>query len=175
MKIPPSGPNSGLEPVAEQIDQQQQQRQLRQREEQVGQPHQRMSECAARHAGERPDHRADDDGDRHRGEANRERDPAAIDHAGENILSEVVGAEGMGERGAFEARVEIDVVDADAPDEGTEHHRHDQDEQQDRADHGELVAAIAPPGLAPGRPGRPPLSGGRCEGQASHKGHPRSG
>ncbi len=77
-----------------------------------------------------PDQRADDDGDRHRSEADRERDASAIDHAGENILPEIVGAEGMGERGGFEPRVEIDVVDADAPDERAEHDSHDQDEQQ---------------------------------------------
>ena len=39
----------------------------------------------------------------HRGEADRERDAPAIDHAGENVLAEIVGAEGMGERGALEA------------------------------------------------------------------------
>ena len=40
MNTPPSGPNSRLEGIAEQIDHQQQQGQLRQRQEEIGQPHQ---------------------------------------------------------------------------------------------------------------------------------------
>ena len=167
------GAERGLEPVAEQIDQEQQQRQLRQRQEEVGEPHQRMPERAARHAGERADQRADNDRDRHRGKTDRERDASAIDHAGENVLPQIIGAEGMGERGPSRPRVEIDLVDADAPDEGAENHRRDQNQQQHRADHRKLVTAIAPPGLAPRRLGGPPLSGGRCEGQASHTARPR--
>ena len=124
--MPPSGPNDGLERVAEQVDQQQQQRQLRQRQEQIGQPHQPVAERAARHARERADQRADEHRDHHRGKPDGERDAPAIDHAGEDVLPQIVGAEGMGERGPFEPRGEIDVVDGDAPEPGAEHHRRDQ-------------------------------------------------
>ena len=39
----------------------------------------------------------------HRGKADRKRDAAAIDHAGEDVLPQIVGAERMGERGTLEA------------------------------------------------------------------------
>ncbi|MGY2939366.1 hypothetical protein ACVWZ6_008968 [Bradyrhizobium sp. GM6.1] len=131
-----------------------------------------MAERAARHAGERADQHTDKDRDQHRGETDRERDAPAIDHAGEDILPEIVGAKGMGQRRPLHARHDVDVVDLDPPDKGADHHRQDQNEEQERADHGKLVAAIAPPRLAPGRVDAP-LSGGRCEGQASHKERPR--
>ena len=46
-------PHQRLQRVAEQVDDQQQHRQRRQRQEQVGQPHQRGIDAAARHAGDR--------------------------------------------------------------------------------------------------------------------------
>ncbi len=91
-------PDQRLQRVAEQVDEQQQQRQLRQRQEQVGQPHQRSVDAAARDAGERADDRADDDRHQHRREPDRERDASAVEHAREQILAEIVGAERMRSR-----------------------------------------------------------------------------
>ena len=92
-------PEGGLQAVPEQVDDQQQERQLRQGQEQVRHPHQDRVEHAARHAGERADHDADDHGrDQHRREADRERDAAAIDHTGEEVLAEIVRAERDGPR-----------------------------------------------------------------------------
>ena len=88
-------PEQRRQRVAKQVDDQQQHRQLRQRQEQVDQPHQRGVDAAARDAGDRADEGADDDGDRHRREADRERDPPAIQHARQQILAEIVGAERM--------------------------------------------------------------------------------
>ena len=117
MNTPPSTPNGGFEGIAEQVDHQQQQRQRRQRQEQVGEPHQRRADPAARHAGGGADRRADDHRDHHGGEADRERDAPAVEHACEQVLPEIVGAERMRPRRRLHARGEIDVVDRDAPDE----------------------------------------------------------
>ena len=57
------------------------------------------------------------DRDQHRGEADRERDTPAIDHARQNVLAEIVGAEGMRQRRPLQPRHEVDVVDLDPPDE----------------------------------------------------------
>ena len=54
------------------------------------------------------------DRDHHGGEADRERDASAVEHAGEQVLPEIVGAERMRPRRRLQARGEIDVVDRDA-------------------------------------------------------------
>ena len=86
-------PEDGLEGVAEEIDHQQQQRQRRQRQEQVGEPHQARADTAARHAGDGADDGADHDGDHHGGQADGERDAPAIEHARQQVLAEIVGAQ----------------------------------------------------------------------------------
>ena len=111
MNTPPSGAERGFQRVAEQIDHQQQQRQRRQRQEQVGEPHQRRADPAARHAGDRADDGADADRDHHGGEPDRERDAPAVEHAREQVLAEIVGAERMRPGGRLQARGEVDVVD----------------------------------------------------------------
>ena len=63
------GPDHRLQRIAEEIDDEQQQRQLRQRQEQVGKPHQGGVDAAARDAGDRADHDTDDDRHQHRGKA----------------------------------------------------------------------------------------------------------
>ena len=123
MKTPSSGPTILLQRVAKQIDHEQQHRQLRQRQEQIGQPHQRRVDAAARDSGDRADERADDDRHQHRGEPDRERDAAAIQHAREQILAEIVGAERMRPGRTGELRTEVDVVDRHLPNERAERHR----------------------------------------------------
>ena len=58
-------------------------------------PHQAGVDAAARHAGDRADDGADDDGDQHGRQPDRERDAAAVDHARQQVLAEIVGAERM--------------------------------------------------------------------------------
>jgi hypothetical protein len=89
------GPGDLLQRVAKEIDDEQQHRQLRQGEEEVGEPHQRGIDAAARNAGDRADGDADEDRHQHGGEPDRERDTPAIEHAREEILPEVVRAERM--------------------------------------------------------------------------------
>ena len=108
-------PEHALEGVLEEIDHEQQQRQRRQRQEEVGEPHQAGADRAARHAGNGADDGADDDGDDHGGEADRQRDAPAVEHARQQVLAEIVGAERMRPRGPLEARREIDLVDRHAP------------------------------------------------------------
>ena len=50
-------------------------------------------DAAAGNAGDRADQGADDDGDRHRREPDRERNAAAVQHARQQVLAEIVGAE----------------------------------------------------------------------------------
>jgi hypothetical protein len=92
MKMPSSRPNNLLERLAEQEDQQEQQRQLRQAEEQVGDPHQRGVDPAAGHARDGADHHADRERHQHRGQPHRQRDASTVQHACQEVASEVVGA-----------------------------------------------------------------------------------
>jgi hypothetical protein len=64
-------PEGRLQPLAEQVDQDQQQRQLRQREEEVGQPHQRRIDRAARDSGDGADGHAHYHRHQHRRQAHR--------------------------------------------------------------------------------------------------------
>ena len=84
-------------------------------EEEVRDPHQEGVELAGGHAREGADEDADDDGDEHRRDADREGDAAAVDHAGQQVLAEVVGAEGVLGGGGGELGGEVDVVDGDVP------------------------------------------------------------
>jgi hypothetical protein len=147
MKTPTSGPTIFFSEVAEQVNDEEEQRQLRQRQEQVREPHQRGVDLAARHARNRADQHADEDRDGHRREADRDRDAPAVEHAREQVLAEVVGAERVLERRARQARVEIDVVDRHLPDPGTGQHPEQDHQQDERPAEGELVAAEAAPRL----------------------------
>ena len=112
------GPDQRLQRVAEQVHDQQQHWQWRQRQEQVGQPHQSGIHAAARHTGERADDGADDDGHRHGRQPDGQRYPAAVDHAGQQVLAEIVGAERMRQAWSLQLGCEIDVVDLGGPHQG---------------------------------------------------------
>ena len=98
MKTPTSGPNDALQRVAEQIDESSS-------SGSCGSDRNRsVSHISAASTLPRempaiaPIDRADDDRDQHRREADRERDAAAVEHAREDVLAEVVGAERMLQR-----------------------------------------------------------------------------
>ena len=129
MKMPTSGPTSALQRIAEEIDDEQQQRQLRQREEEIRQPHQRRVDAAARDARDRADQHADDDRDQHRREPDRERDAPAVEHAREQVLAEVVGAERVLPRRTLQPRAEVDLVDRHLPEQRPDQHREHHDDQ----------------------------------------------
>ena len=177
MKTPSSGPTSPFKRVAKQVNDQQQQRQWRQRQEQVGQPHQRRIDAAVRHAGDRAYGGADDDRHHHGSQPDRERYAAAIQHPGKQILAEIVSAERMSPGRPFEMRAEIDVVDRHVPQERSECHCEQHQTQDDGARDGQPMPQKPSPCLDAGRG---PLaaatrsgssaSGRRCEGRASHRG-----
>ena len=101
--MPSSGPKPSFticQRIAEQIDSQQQQRQHRQRQEQIDHAHQHIVDLAAKETGHRADHRPQADQNRHRDHADRERDPAAVQRAGQHIAPQVVGAERVLDRWA---------------------------------------------------------------------------
>jgi hypothetical protein len=141
------GTECRLQRVAEQVDQDQQQRQLRQRQEQVGHPHQRRVDGAARDAGDRADRHADEERHQHRRQADGERDAAAVEHAREDVLAEVVGAERMDRGRRVQARREVDVVDRDLPDQRPERDHEHHHGEDDQPDDGEPVPAKAAPRL----------------------------
>ena len=64
-------------------------------EEEIREPHERGVHAAARGARHRADDHADDDRDQHRGEPDRDRDAAAVEHARKEVLPQIVGAEGV--------------------------------------------------------------------------------
>ena len=82
-------------------------------------------------------------------EPDRERDAPAVEHAREQILAEIVGAERMLPRRPLQPRGEIDVVDRRPPDAAapstiaSDHH-----DQDDSARDRQPVAAEAPPRVA---------------------------
>jgi hypothetical protein len=94
MKVPPSGPNACRQTVAEQQHRDQQKRQKRQREEEVGQPHQRTVEPAGK-AREHAHQRADQDRQDHRRDTHRDRHPAARQEPRQRVAAKVVGAQRM--------------------------------------------------------------------------------
>ena len=137
--------------VAEQVDHQEQQRELGQGQEQVGDAHERVVHGAAKLAGGGSDHHADRDRDEHRGDSHRQRDAAAVEHAGQQILSEVVRPERVRPRGAAELRLEIDVVDRHPVDGGAGDDGHDHREQHDGAERGQPMAPEAAEPFVPER------------------------
>ena len=89
----------------------QQERHLRQRDEQVRQAHEQGIGEPAEEAGDCPDRGSQEDGDQRRNDADRQRDTAAPQHPGEDVASQRVGAEGMFPGNAAAADGEIDRVD----------------------------------------------------------------
>src|SRR5207249_12208719 len=137
--------------VAEEVDDQQQQGEPRERQEHVGDAHQRVVDLAAHEPRRRANRGPDRDRDQHRRDPHGERDAASIEHARQQILAEVVGAERVAPGRALELGLEVDFVDRVAPHQWTgqyrEHHRH----QDDAADHGEVVATETASSLEPQR------------------------
>ena len=138
-----------LQRFAEQVDEDQQQRQPRQRQEEVGQPHQRGVDHPARDSGDGADRHADDHAHQHRREADRERDAPAVEQAREDVLAQVVGPERMLQRRRLQARAEVDLVDLQLPDQ-----RPDGDREHHEGEHGQrhqrhAMASEPTPGVGP--------------------------
>src|SRR5262245_4502804 len=147
------GAEHGSKGIAKQIDHQQQQWKLGQGQKQIRDAHERVVHGASELPGGSPDHDADRDGDEHRGDADRERDTAAIEHASQQVLAEVIRAERMRPRGAAELRLEIDVIDGHSIHRGAGDDRHDHGEEHDRAEGGQPMAPEATERLVPERVG----------------------
>src|SRR2546426_12547617 len=91
------------------------------------------------------------DRDQHCRDADRERDASTVEHPREEVLAEVVGAEGVAPRRALELLLEVDLVDGQAPGEGARDDGDDHHEQDRRADHRQALAPQAAQGVAPER------------------------
>src|SRR5262245_710551 len=139
--------------ITKQVDHQQKEWKLGQGQEQIGDAHERVVDGASEVPGGSPDHDADREGDEHRGDADRERDTAAIEHASQEVLAEVVRSERMRPRGTPELRLEVDVVDGHAIHRGADDDGHDHGEEHDRAEGGQSMAAEATERLVPQRGG----------------------
>jgi hypothetical protein len=144
-------PEHHLEGILEEIHHEQEQRQLRQRQEQVGEPHQGGADGAARHARDGADDGAHADGDEHGGEPHGQRNSPAIDHARQKVLAEVVGAERMRPRRSLQARREVDLVDRHPPHERSQRNRQHHHDQDRAARQCQAVAAEPAPGVQPRR------------------------
>jgi hypothetical protein len=96
------------------------------------------------------------DRDQHRGEADRQRDAPAIQHAREQILPQIIRAERMREGRPLQHRAEVDVVDRHLPVERADQHCENEQHQHHGADHRKPVLAEAAPCLLP----RPDMRGG---------------
>ena len=91
-------------------------------------------------AGHGSDHHAHADRDEHGRDAHGQRDAPSIEHAGHQILSEVVGAEGVDGARRAELGPEIDLVHRRAPDERADDEHERDPTQHAGADQGEAVA-----------------------------------
>ena len=100
-----------LQRLAKEIDEQEQQGKAGETEEQVRDAHQRVVHGAPRVAGRGADEDTHGDGDQHGRHADGERDPAAVEHAGQHVLPQVIGAERMRPRRPFQLGLEVDLVD----------------------------------------------------------------
>ena len=85
------------------------------------------------------------DGDQHRSKADRDRDATPVEQPRQQVLAEVVGPERVEPRGWRQARVEVDLIDRNAPQPWADGHaEHDHHEDQ-RADERQPMALEAPP------------------------------
>src|SRR5215472_17051776 len=132
-------------------------------------------------SGKGADECANDDGHDRGRQANSERYTTAVEHAGEQILAEVVGAEGMAPGRTVEMGAEIDVVDRLLPQQRPKANREQHNGEKHGAGDRQTVSAKPPPGAAAARGlarerSEPcwGVSDRRCEGRASHTGRRRS-
>ena len=124
-----------------------QERQHRQRNHQVGEAHQQPVEPAAVVAGEDADDGADDGGEQRCRDPHQQRDPAAVEQPHQHIAAQLVGAERVGEAGTFQDAVQVHVPDVDAQhpfDHRREQGGENQDQQDEAADHRQPVAQETP-------------------------------
>ncbi len=142
------------------------QRQVRDDEEEVGDPHQQRADPSAAVAGNDPDETSDDERDGGGREANHQRHARAVEERGEDVLAAVIGPEHVRGRGRL-----VDVTDVD-PHAGVrvvrrEQRREDRHQQRDAehrsADDAHAVAHERPPGTSRrlDRGGRGGLENGR--------------
>src|SRR5205085_9816090 len=94
---------------------------------------------------------AGEDGHAEGGGPDGEENPPAIKHAREQVLAEIVGAEGMLPRWPLKARVEIDVVDRDAPDQRRQRYCGDHRQQDEGARERQPMTPEPTPGVPPRR------------------------
>jgi hypothetical protein len=137
---PVSGPS-----VAEEIHDEEQERELRQGEEEIGDPHERVVHRAAGLARDGADGGAHRDGHEHGGDTDGERNAATVEHAREQVLPEVVRAHRVRPRRRLELRLEVDLVDRHAVDQGAREDGKHHDGEGGRAEGGEAVPAEAAP------------------------------
>ena len=129
----------------------QQHREARQRQHQVGQPHQHVVDPAAEVAADRADRRADHGREQRDDERHPERRPQAVDDPAERVAAEEVGAEEVvalrrrRERDAEEVR----LVEGVRREEVGEDRDDAEEEQDDQAAHRQPVAEEAPQRVAP--------------------------
>ena len=142
--MPTSGPRIDRSGVPEQHDGDKQQRQNRQSQEKVGQPHQRAVE-PLEEAGQHAHASTEGQRKRHGGDAHRQGKPSAGQHAGEHVAAEVVRAQRMGERHALVLGPVVEVLRIDAVDHGAEQHRHRNQGEHRGAAQGPFVAPELPP------------------------------
>ena len=115
-----------LEPGPQRRHEGERQDQRRERQEDVGDPHQHRVEPAAEVAGERPDRepdRPDDDRDQR---DDRQRDPRAVDDAAEHVAPDLVGAEEVRAARRLQHRRQVLQVGVLRRDQRREHRHHDQ-------------------------------------------------
>ena len=100
---------------------------------------------SGRRAQDPADHQRDSHGD----EADFQRNAGAVDHAAENVPSELIGSEKVGGAGRLQHCLQILRAVAIGCDKVRENGAQHQNDQNHKADHGQLVSAQAPPGIAP--------------------------
>ncbi len=132
-------PQDGAQRIAEQHDADQQQWQNRQRQEEIGQPHQRAVE-PLEETGQDADAGSEGQRQRHGGDAHRKRKPPASQHPGEHVAAQVVGAQRVGERHALVLGLVVDVLRINTVDDGPEQHRQGNQGEDRRAAQRALMA-----------------------------------
>ena len=140
-----------LQRLTKQENQQQQQRQLRQAQKQVGDPHQHVVDPTARDASDGANQDPHRDRHEHGCHAHGQRDAPAVQHAGQQVTAQVIGAHQVCGRRIDQPRLEVDIVDADLVEQRPQQHRQHQRAEQPQAEIRHAMALEAPPGLGPGR------------------------
>ena len=151
---PDLGAEGRAQHVAEEIDDDEQERKDRQRQEEIGEPHEGVVELVEV-ARQGPDERPERDRDEHRGEADRDRHATAPQGAREDVAPEIVGSERVIGRWPLERDRVIKCVDADGPEVRPDQGRDDQEGEHRQPGHGEPVTPELVPGVGPQGPRRP--------------------